>query len=141
MNVGQRNISNSAKIQRYNHLKNIEFLELEDIGIYILIGTNVPEAYWVLDSKRGKRKEPYATRGLLGWTIHGPFSPTSRENNVSVNFLENAISNEDLHEQVEQLFKQDFTDHHLRKPAWSVEDKMAMKIINDSTHLTENGHY
>lgn len=129
MNVGQRNIPNSVEMQKYNHLKDIKFPE--DKGIYILIGTNVPEAHWVLESRRGKRKEPYATRGLLGWTIRGPFSPTSRENDVSVNFVENAISNEDLHEQVEQLFKQDFTDHHLRKPAWSVEDKMAMKIIND----------
>jgi hypothetical protein len=82
-----------------------------------------------LESRRGKRKEPYATRGLLGWTICGPFSPTSRENDVSINFV-------DLHEQVEQLFKQDFTDHHMQKPASSVEDEMAM-----TTHLTENGHY
>jgi hypothetical protein len=73
MNVGQRNIPNSAKIQMYNHLKDIEFLDLEDKGIYILIGTNVPEAHWVLESRRGKRKEPYATTGLLGRMICGPF--------------------------------------------------------------------
>jgi hypothetical protein len=51
MNVGQRNIPNSAEIPRYNHLKDIEFLELEDKHIYILIGTNVSEAHWVLESK------------------------------------------------------------------------------------------
>jgi len=42
---------------------------------------------------------------------------------------------------MDQLFRQDFTDHHLRKPAWSIEDKMAMKIIYDSTCLKESGHY
>jgi hypothetical protein len=42
---------------------------------------------------------------------------------------------------VDQVFRQDSTDHHLQKPAWSVEDKMAMKIINDSTCLKESGHY
>jgi hypothetical protein len=63
------------------------------------------------------RPGKYVTRGLLGWTFCGSFSPTSRENDVSVNFVENTISNEDLNEQVEQLSKQDFTDHHLQKPA------------------------
>jgi hypothetical protein len=66
MNVGQRNIPNSVEMQKYNHLKDIEFPELEDKGIYILIGTNAPEAHWVLESRRGKGKEPYATRGFLG---------------------------------------------------------------------------
>jgi hypothetical protein len=70
-----------------------------------------------LESRRSKQKEPYETKGLLGWTICGPFSPTSKENEASVNFMENSISNDDLHEQVDQLFRQDFTNHHLQKPA------------------------
>ena len=141
MNVGRRNIPTHDEIQKYSHLKDIEFLELQDKNVYILIGTNVPEAHWVLESRRGKRKEPYATRGLLGWTVRGPLSQTSKENECFVNFVDNTISNEDLHEQVERLFRQDFTDHHLRKPAWSVEDKLAMQIINDSTSLKDDGHY
>ncbi|KAJ8027694.1 hypothetical protein HOLleu_29719 [Holothuria leucospilota] len=34
--------------------------------------TEVPEAFWVIEEQRGRKKELYAVMSLLGWTIMGP---------------------------------------------------------------------
>ncbi|KAJ8021094.1 hypothetical protein HOLleu_40865 [Holothuria leucospilota] len=59
-------------IQRWPHLKDIEFPQIEENHVMLLIGCDVPEAFWALEEKRGRRKEPFAIRSLLGWTIMGP---------------------------------------------------------------------
>ena len=66
LNVSRRNIPSKEEIRNYRHLRDIKFTELPDKQVYILIGSNVPEAHWVSKEIRGKRKEPYAAKGLLG---------------------------------------------------------------------------
>ncbi len=39
---------------------------------------DVPEAHWALDQRRGRRKEPYAVKTLLGWTLLGPVETETR---------------------------------------------------------------
>ena len=36
-----------------------------------LIGTDVPEAHWRLEERRECKKEPYAIRTPLGWSVAG----------------------------------------------------------------------
>ena len=54
------------------HLSNIPFRDIRDRRVKLLIGTDVPEAHWVEEQKKGTRKEPFAVGSLLGWMILGP---------------------------------------------------------------------
>jgi hypothetical protein len=45
--------------------------------VKILIGIDTPEAHCPLEVSRGEGREPYALRGVLGWTIYGPFGRTT----------------------------------------------------------------
>ena len=38
----------------------------------MIIGSNVSEAHWVLEQRRGQRKQPYAVKTLLRcrWNLH-----------------------------------------------------------------------
>ena len=38
----------------------------------LLIGGDCPDAFWVLDERRGTRDEPYAVMFPLGWILLGP---------------------------------------------------------------------
>ena len=59
---------------KWPHLSDVP-LEVIDSGeVVLLIGCDVPEAHWVLDQRLGGRKNPYAVKTLLGWTVFGPTS-------------------------------------------------------------------
>ena len=40
----------------------------------VLIVSDVPEAHWVCDQRRGRRGQPYAVCTPLGWTLMGPLN-------------------------------------------------------------------
>ena len=53
--------------QRWSHLRDLEFPVLKNGEVTILIGSDLPEAHWVFEKRRGRAKEPLADRTLLGW--------------------------------------------------------------------------
>ena len=56
--------------------------------VRLIVGTNAPEAFWVLEERRGNRGEPYAIRTPLGWTLMGPVGGIDcRERHLNVNFV------------------------------------------------------
>ena len=76
--VSKRCIPTTQDVSRWSHLDGIEFPELKNQNVTLIIGSDVPEAHWVLDQRRGRRKEPYAVRTLLGWTLLGPDETETR---------------------------------------------------------------
>ena len=72
------NIPCEEDVKRWPHLRGIEFPKLDGKTIEFLIGNDVPEAHWVFEQRRGRRKQPYAViRTPLGWTVIGPLGQTS----------------------------------------------------------------
>lgn len=71
--VSKPNILTEDDIDRWPHLHGIEFprLDGDEKEVEILIGSDVPEAHWTFEQRRGKRKQPYAVRALLGLTLIG----------------------------------------------------------------------
>ncbi|CAB4029181.1 Gypsy retrotransposon integrase 1 [Paramuricea clavata] len=53
--------------------------KLENAKVTILIGSDVPEAHWIFEQRRGRPKEPLAARTLLGWTLLDPVGSVSRQ--------------------------------------------------------------
>ena len=108
----------------------------------ILIGIDVPEAHCPLKVLRGARKEPYALKSILGWTIHGPLGRVS-SNMASFHYIQTSTQHPDdaLDEDIQRMFRMDFTDHDMRSPDLSIEDRYAVKIIKDSTIHLPDSHY
>ena len=100
--VSERCIPRSKDIDEWTHLEGVEIPEISGIHeVTLLIGNDAPEVFWVLEEKRGKRKEPYAVKSVLGWTVVGPTAGTARKHEFSVNY----VRSEDvfLQEQLEKI--------------------------------------
>ena len=58
--VLNRNIPCEENVKRWPHLRDIEFPEAFRKANEKLIGNDVPGGYWVLEQRRGGRRQPYA---------------------------------------------------------------------------------
>ena len=140
LNVGRQNIPTAEEINRFSHLKNLPYSVLDDKQVYILIGTSVPEAHWVYESRYGKRKEPFAVRGPLGWTFKGPMGNT-RKYMQSLNHIQTEYYQEDVQVLLKRMIDLDFNEHGNPSTAMSVEDKIALTKIEKSTVIMSDGRF
>ena len=142
LSVGNKSIPTKEQVQRFSHLRKIDFTELSDKKVRILIGIDVPEAHCPLEVLRGARKEPYALKSILGWTIHGPLGRTS-PGVASFFHIQTSTQHPDdaLDEDIQRMFRMDFSDHEARNLDLSIEDKYAVKVIKESTIHLPDGHY
>ena len=136
--VSRRSIPTDEDVRGWSHLHGIEFPKLEDQKVEILIGNDNPEAHWVFKQRCGKRKQPYAARTLLGWTLIGPLEH-SKSSEVHVNFISGG--QEMISSQLKRLYDADFNESLSSvKQAMSIEDQRALAILESSACL-RNGHY
>ena len=136
--ISKESIPTADDVAQWNHLEGLEFPELKNENVSIIIGSDVPEAHWVLDQRRGDRKEPYAVKTLLGWALMGPVGTETRRE-FQVNFIQN--QDNCLKKQVERMMQIDFgeNDNHLGK-RMSLEDHRALRIMEDSVKKVDS-HY
>lgn len=131
-----RNIPCEDDVKRWPHLRSIEFPKLDGKAIEILIGNDVPKAYWVFEQRRGRPKQPYALRTPLGWTLICPLGQTS-SSVAHVNFAcggQEMLSNQ-------RLYDTEFSESlSCTKQALSDEDHRALAILESSARKV-NGHY
>ena len=128
LNISSRSIPVPEDVKGWPHLSDIELPEIQGKDVRLLIGCNAPEAFWVLEERRGARGEPIAVRSILGWTLMGPVERISGDSSFNVNFvrLESGRGDRDeaLLQQVEKFWKTDFVDALCSsKVAMSVEDQ------------------
>ena len=120
--------------QRYSHLRDVHIPEVEDANATVIIGCNVPEAHWVLDQRVGGKKEPFATKTMLGWVLHGP---TSSKDALSVRCTHSDTPS--ILQMLEGLYNSEFKDLSFDGVSLSREDKKALEMVS-TTHLM-NSHY
>ena len=102
---------------KWPHLKGIDFPRTQCDKVSVLIGSDVPEAHWVYDQRRGRRAQPYAVCTPLGWTLMGPLSSCERDS-----FSANFVRYDD-----EAFHQSDFNKPMISsKVAMSVEDQRAL---------------
>ncbi|KAK3729175.1 hypothetical protein QZH41_000580 [Actinostola sp. cb2023] len=145
LNVASHSIPSNADVKRWPHLYDVNLLDIEDKKVKLIIGSNVPEAFWVMEERRGNKGEPYAIRSPFGWTL---FGPTNSTNNQPLHHMVNVIQEKEQQEnsdtllqQLQQFWK---IEHGIASPdvkaSMSVEDKHALSIMNKSVKLVDN-HY
>ena len=146
LNASSRSIPSEQDARQWPHLQGIKLPSISEKEVRLIIGTNVPDAFWVLEERRGNRGEPYAIRTPLGWTLMGPMERNDSEDcHLNVNFVR---SSETLREDNDCLVRQleRFWDVENAgvipesKLSMSVEDKRALAIMEQSVKL-EDGHY
>ena len=94
-------------IKRWPHLQDINLPSIDETKVDLIIGCNVPEAFWVLEERRGNKGDPYAIRSLLGWTLIGPMDRLECKNShYCVNFtrIVSVEKDEDVHLQQLERF-------------------------------------
>ena len=70
----------------------------------MLIGSDIPEAHWVIDQPIGRRGEPFATLSILGWVLRGPF-----RGNVDMNFQVNCMTaTQSIESMLNRMYNQEF---------------------------------
>lgn len=120
------------------HLNGIEFPRIQSNDVSVLIGSDVPEAHWVYEQRRGRRGQPYAVRTPVGWTLMGPLGACDSDC-FSANFVRH--DDEMLHRQMERMFRSDFNEPMVSsKVAMSIEDQIALTQMEGSVKLVD-GHY
>lgn len=72
LNISHKIIATPDDIEKWPHLNGVELPSIDKKEARLLIGTDVPEMFWVLEERRGNKGEPCAIRSPLGWTLMGP---------------------------------------------------------------------
>ena len=72
VNASSHGIPTDKDIRKWPHLQDITLPSIDETKVNLIIGCNVPEAFWVLEERRGDKGDPYAIRSPLGWTLIGP---------------------------------------------------------------------
>ncbi|XP_078380333.1 uncharacterized protein LOC144663310 [Oculina patagonica] len=144
VNASSNSIPTNQDISSWPHLQDINLLSIEETNIELIIGCNVPEAFWVLEERRGNKGDPYAIRSPLGWTLMGPIDIMEcKKGHHCVNFTRIAnVEKEDiLMQQLERFWKTDYAGLIPDcKVSMSVEDKRALAVMESSAKLVD-GRY
>ena len=87
LNASRRRIPSEQDTRQGLTLKT-RLRSISEKEVRLIVGTNAPEAFSVLEERRGNREEPYAIRTPLGWTLMSPVGGIDcRERHLNVNFV------------------------------------------------------
>ena len=126
--VSLANLPNESVSEKWPHLAGISFPQIGADQVTLLIGSDVPEAFWTLEERRGGKKEPYAIRSPLGWTLMGPTGEVGI-GTPQVHFQQTDV----LGQQLEHMWKTDFSDSLSdNRCSMSVEDRQALQIMRET---------
>ena len=139
--VSESNIHNNSDLEQYPHLSGLKFPEIGNKEVNVLIGRDNPEVYWSLDECRGKGKQPYAVKTLLGWSLIWPTSDEVQRSPSTANINFTRKGDTVLLQQLHEMWKTEFNDiTYSSEGTLSLEDKKALEIT-DATVTRVDGHY
>ena len=127
----------------YSHLQDIDFHEIRNGKVELLLGSDLHQAYHLQDLRTGEQGDPSGLRTFLGWTIYGTNGGDQeiQPPKMMVNFLACEVKPEESCEKILEVLSQDFRDIELpERPCLSLEDKRAMEILNKTVEKVGN-HY
>ena len=128
-------------LRRWPHLQDLSFPQIDEQKVMLLIGGDCPEAFWVLDERKGASDEPYAVKFPLGWTLLGPVGPANPLEEFHVNLVRSLDDDDLLQSQVKKFWSTDFGESLASSEVcMSLEDKRALKIMNETVRKID-GHY
>ncbi|XP_022784666.1 LOW QUALITY PROTEIN: uncharacterized protein LOC111325175 [Stylophora pistillata] len=138
LNQSEQILPEKVDFKDYPHLQDLTFPEVDMKRVSIIVGNNVPAAHLQNEVRFPPDENgPHGYRSPLGWSIAGPLN-SSRRKQASVNFLSVGTQHEDP---IERFWKiEDYGATRTGDKPLSIEDKQALKILEDTTTFV-NGHY
>lgn len=138
--ISKQSVPSDGDVSQWPHLKDVKFPRLDgEKPVSILIGNDVPEAHWVYEERRGRRKQPYAVRPPPSWTLIGHLNSSSAAKEAQVHFVRG--SQEMLSSQLKRMYDAAFSECLASsKLATSGEDCRALTILENSARIVD-GHY
>ena len=113
----------------YSHLQEIDFHEIRNEKVELILGNDLHQAYQLQDLRTGEQGDPSGLRTFLGWTIYGTNGGDQeiQPPKMMVNFLACEEKPEESCEKILEVLSQDFIDIELpEQPCLSLEDKRAI---------------
>lgn len=138
LELSSASIPTASDVENWPHLKDVKLQSLPCREVGLLIGCDQPRAFWTEDERRGQPSEPYAVKSILGWSVLGPLSSTERLMHARINHTN--FNEGDVEEHLARLWSTDFGFDPGHTTAMSQEDRLAMKILEDTVTF-EDGHY
>ncbi|PIK44569.1 hypothetical protein BSL78_18566 [Apostichopus japonicus] len=130
-------VPSARDLNRWQHLKLIPWGDISRYNLELLIGADVPEAFWVMDERRGGTGDPYGVKTPLGWSVMGPTGFSGRSDRKNIHRISCCSNGEIL-----SLLKSSWSvDDASIGEGDSVQDKRAKGILESTASLTSEGHY
>ena len=135
--ISADSIPKEDELNSWPHLSDVQLHTVDERDVTLLIGSDTPQAFWVMEHRYGQPHEPYAILSPLGWSVMGPIRHSSDTCKGNVNFQ---MMSDSLTQEVEKLWTTEFNDMFDCEDSMSVEDKYALKTMEESCKLVD-GHY
>ncbi|KAJ8024878.1 hypothetical protein HOLleu_34914 [Holothuria leucospilota] len=102
--ISSENMPTQEDLSKWPHLNDVDIPVTNLKEVKLLIGCDTPEAFWVVEQRKGRRKEPYAVRTLLGWTLVGPTGKRQTNLNAfTVNHICQTCTDDQLQKQIKRF--------------------------------------
>ena len=142
-------IPSQRDVDNYSHLQGIQFPNLNDNCISMIIGIGEVDAHCVLQCKKGPAGTPLAIKSVLGWSIGGPDTHYSGHvaeidavNYVGlINDRSACNRDNDLDILLQKTYNEEFNELHSDKIATSIEDDIAVGIVKKSIVRIDNKYH
>lgn len=72
LKASSRSIPSELDTKQWPHLTDISLPRIEERKVRLIIGTNTPEAFWVLKERRGGKGDPLCNTYTSWLATHGP---------------------------------------------------------------------
>ena len=138
LNASRRSIPSELDTKQRPHLADLSLPSIKEKAVRLIISTNTPEAFWVLEERRGGKP--------LGWAFIGPMTNVQVDlHHPTVNFARSTEVMKDtqdlLMQQVEGFWATETIGVETEsKACLSLEGKKALRTMEQSVKL-QDGHY
>ena len=116
LDISKGHIPQKRDFQNWDHLRDISYSGNSDNKVQLLIGSCTPQVFISSEIRVGRKNDPIALKGPLGWTLLGPKTEKNKQTYVNLT----------------QACKQEL-DHEVRK-FWEI-DSLGMKYTNEIEFL------
>ena len=127
-------IPSQSALEKMNHLKGVELMELGHKSVGLLIGLDAPELFRPLEYRYGDKDESDAIKTLMGWTMFGVADSASHDDSTFC-FNVGVLRPDEL----------DYSPHEFVEPCGlneenAREDQISHQLLKDSIQHVD-GHF
>jgi len=124
--------------QEYDYLSNLQDIEFSMKDVKVILGQDANHLIRPLEYKSGEKRQPWAVKTALGWTVSGALSKKETSHlSVSCNL---SIPSDPLSEQMKNWWDMETYSSVCNVTGKSKEEKRALSILEKTTKHNGEGY-